>query len=170
MLLSGASLAALPWLGRNTVGAAVRRPSFSSNPFQLGVASGDPASDGVVLWTRLATDPLNGGGMLPENYSVKWEVASDDGFQKIVQSGTELATPQMGHSVHVELSGLKPDSWYWYRFQVGDAVSRTGKTRTMPDQQADACKIAVRLCFLPALRKRVLHRLRPYGMCSDSRS
>lgn len=123
----------LPWLGRFAEGTVIRSASFAQNPFQLGVASGDPTSDGVVLWTRLATDPLNGGGMLPEIYEVKWEVATDEGFQQIVQSGAELATPQLGHSVHVELSGLKPDSWYWYRFHAGDAVSRIGKTRTMPD-------------------------------------
>jgi alkaline phosphatase D len=132
LLLSGASLAVLPWLGRFALGAVIRRPVFEQDPFQMGVASGDPTSDGVVLWTRLATDPLNGGGMKPESYEVKWEVATDEGFQQIVQSGTELATPQLGHSVHVELSGLKADTWYWYRFHAGDAVSRIGKTRTMP--------------------------------------
>ena len=132
LLLSGASLAALPWLGRFVEGSVIRRPVFAQDPFQLGVASGDPTSDGVVLWTRLAIDPLNGGGMKPESYEVKWEVAADEGFQQIVQSGTELATPQLGHSVHVELSRLKPDAWYWYRFHAGDAVSRIGKTRTMP--------------------------------------
>ena len=132
LLLSGASLAALPWLGRFVEGSVICRPSFSQNPFQLGVASGDPTSDGVVLWTRIAIDPLNGGGMAPESYEVKWEVAIDEGFRQIVQSGTELATPQLGHSIHVELSGLKPETWYWYRFHAGDAVSRIGKTRTMP--------------------------------------
>jgi alkaline phosphatase D len=132
LLLSGASFAILPWLGRIADGAVVCQPAFAKDPFQLGVASGDPSSDGVVLWTRLATDPLNGGGMLPVTYEVTWEVATDEGFQQIVRSGTELATPQLGHSVHVELSGLKSDCWYWYRFQAGDAISRTGKTRTMP--------------------------------------
>ena len=132
LLLSGASLAVLPWLGRFAQGAVIRRPVFAQDPFQLGVASGDPTSDGVVLWTRLAIDPLNGGGMSPESYEVNWEVATDEGFQQITQSGTELATPQLGHSIHVELSGLKPDTWYWYRFHAGDAVSRIGKTRTMP--------------------------------------
>jgi|GEM_PF-6773329 len=99
LLLSGASLAVLPWLGRIAEGAVIRRPSLEEDPFQLGVASGDPTSDGVVLWTRRATDPLNGGGMLPENYEVKWEVSSDDGFQQIVQSGTELALPKNGGTI-----------------------------------------------------------------------
>jgi len=132
MILSGASLAVLPWLGKTAEGMVLRRPVFQADPFQLGVASGDPASDGVVLWTRLATDPLNGGGMPPEAIEVRWEVAADDSFRTIVQSGVEIATPQLGHSVHVELTGLKPDTWYWYRFHAGDAVSRIGRTRTMP--------------------------------------
>jgi alkaline phosphatase D len=148
LLLSGASLAVLPWLGRFAQGSVIRRPAFAQNPFQLGVASGDPTSDGVVLWTRLATDPLNGGGMAPESYEVKWEVAADEGFRQIVQSGTELATPQLGHSIHVELSGLKPDTWYWYRFHAGDAVSRIGKTRTMPsmDVMPEKLKFAFASC------------------------
>ncbi len=148
LLLSGASFAVLPWLGRVTEGAVVRQTTFSQNPFPLGVASGDPSSDGVVLWTRLAIDPLNGGGMPPVTFEVKWEVAEDEGFQKIVQKGTELATPQLGHSVHVELSGLKADTWYWYRFHAGDAVSRTGKTRTMPahDAMPEQLKFAFASC------------------------
>lgn len=145
LLLSGASLAVLPWLGRHAEGVLTRRESFSADPFQLGVASGDPSSDGVVLWTRLAPDPLNGGGMPRAAYPVGWEVATDETFKNIVQSGTEPATPHLGHSVHVELSGLKPDSWYWYRFHCGDAVSPVGRTRTMP--AADAVPDRLRFAF-----------------------
>ncbi len=134
LILSGASLAMLPWLGVVN-GAVIRRGSFAQDPFQLGVASGDPSSDGVVLWTRLAQEPLNGGGMQPVTYEVQWELAADEGFQKIVQKGIALATPQLGHSVHVELQGLPSDSWFWYRFRIGDATSRTGRTRTMPSDQ-----------------------------------
>ena len=46
--------------------------------------------------------------------------------------GTTVATPQLGHSVHVELGGLDPDRWYWYRFRAGDATSPIGRARTMP--------------------------------------
>jgi alkaline phosphatase D len=145
MILSGASLAVLPWLGKTVEGMVLRRPVFQADPFQLGVASGDPTSDSVVLWTRLAIDPLNGGGMPSEAIEVRWEVAADDSFQTIVQSGVELATPQLGHSVHVELAGLKPDSWYWYRFHAGDAISRVGRTRTMP--AADVMPERLRFAF-----------------------
>lgn len=131
-LLSGASLAMLPWLGSIATGAVQRKPSFSHNPFPLGVASGDPTPDGVVLWTRLAPQPLAGGGLPPETYEVTWEVAEDDGLKRIVRQGKALATPQLGHSVHVELEGLKPDRWYWYRFSIADAQSPIARTRTTP--------------------------------------
>lgn len=131
-ILSGATLAALPWLGTIAAGAVSSRPRFAANPFQLGVASGDPTSDGVVLWTRLALDPLEGGGLPPEAFEVAWEVASDESMRSVVQRGTALATPQLAHSVHVEVAGLESDRWYWYRFTAGDAQSVVGRTRTTP--------------------------------------
>lgn len=148
VILSGASLAALPWLGRTVEGRVSSRLSFGNDPFQLGVASGDPTSDGVVLWTRLAPDPLNGGGMPPVSVDVKWEISEDEGFQTVVRSGSEIATPQLGHSVHVELTGLKPDRWYWYRFHAGDATSRVGRARTMPavDVLSDRLRFAFASC------------------------
>ena len=109
------------------------RPRFAANPFALGVGSGDPAPDGVVLWSRLAPDPLNGGGMTPEAVSVRWEVASDEGMRTIVKRGTTMARPDLGHSIHVEVDGLRPGAWYWYRFNVGDEASPVGRTRTAPD-------------------------------------
>jgi alkaline phosphatase D len=106
--------------------------SFAADPFSLGVASGDPLPDGVLLWTRLAPDPLNGGGMPPTNVTVRWELATDDRMQKIVARGSATARPESGHSVHVEVSGLNPTSWYWYRFTVDAGSSPVGRTRTAP--------------------------------------
>ena len=108
------------------------RPRFSSYPFTLGIASGDPVSDGVVLWTRLAPDPIRGGGMPTENFEVHWEVASDERMSRVVQKGTATAGPELGHSVHVQVEGLEPDRWYWYQFKVGGEYSPVGKTRTTP--------------------------------------
>uniref|UniRef100_UPI002633A8E1 alkaline phosphatase D family protein n=1 Tax=uncultured Gimesia sp. TaxID=1678688 RepID=UPI002633A8E1 len=127
----GAALSSLPFL--TPVAWADRSPVFKKDPFTLGVASGDPDSSSVILWTRLAPEPLEpNGGMGPQAVEVRWEVADDEGFQKPVASGTAQATPQLGHTVHVEVPGLQPDRWYWYRFQAGDAVSPVGRTRTMP--------------------------------------
>src|SRR5688572_13311887 len=107
------------------------RASVQDNPFSLGVASGDPTSTGVVLWTRLAPRPLEpAGGLPPEPIDVQWELAGDETMRDVIRSGTAVATPQLGHSVHAEVEGLEPDRWYWYRFRAGDAESPVGRTRT----------------------------------------
>lgn len=103
-----------------------------SYPFTLGVASGDPLPDGVVLWTRLAPEPLAGGGMTAERVTVRWEVAGDDAFRGIVRSGSTVATPELAHSIHADVRGLEPDRPYWYRFMAGDDVSPVGRTHTAP--------------------------------------
>jgi alkaline phosphatase D len=82
-------------------------PRFPSSPFTLGVASGDPTPDGAVLWTRLAIDPVHGGGMPAVPIDVRWEVASDDRLMNIVQQGRTSALPEWAHSVHVEVEGLQ---------------------------------------------------------------
>jgi alkaline phosphatase D len=125
------SIATVP-LTRNHVWANPR-PRFQQDPFTLGVASGDPDSRSVVLWTRLVTQPLEPeGGMPREAIDVHWEVAHDDTFQQLIASGVSVASPELGHSVHVEVNHLEPDRWYWYRFRAGEAVSALGRTRTMP--------------------------------------
>jgi alkaline phosphatase D len=148
-LAYGAALASVPWLGERAEGARVRRASFASDPFTLGVASGDPSSSGVVLWTRLAPKPLEpGGGMPAEIFEVQYEIADDEAMKHVVKRGTAVSTPQLGHSVHVEAEGLKPDRWYWYRFKAGDAESKVARTRTLPDRDAkpDSLKFAFASC------------------------
>src|SRR5262245_46208949 len=103
-----------------------------SYPFSLGVASGDPAPDGFVLWTRLAPDPLHGGGRPPSKVKVRWEVATDDGFRQVVARGDALAAPELAHSVHVEVGGLAAGRDYFYRFTGGGEQSPTGRARTAP--------------------------------------
>jgi len=128
----GAALASLPILANTT--QAQTRPRFDLYPFRLGVASGDPDSHSVVLWTRLAPKPLEtGGGMDPLPVEVQWELSEDESFGSIVKSGKAVAAPQLGHSVHVEVDGLKPDRWYWYRFLAGNNMSQVGRTRTLPE-------------------------------------
>jgi alkaline phosphatase D len=105
---------------------------FSGYPFTLGVASGCPQPDSVVLWTRLAPEPLTGGGMEPGRVEVHWEIAHDEHFHATVQKGSAWTAQELGHSVHVEVYGLEPARWYWYRFLVRDEVSPVGRTRTAP--------------------------------------
>ena len=93
-------------------------PKFAKDPFTLGVASGDPTASGIVLWTRLAPDPFNGGGMESAAVEVEWRVAEDEKLSKGLKKGKAVATPTLGHSVHVEVEGLRADRWYWYQFKA----------------------------------------------------
>src|SRR5687768_10509826 len=107
-LLKIAGTAGLAAIARPIVSAqTASRIIFRTYPFTLGVASGDPAPDGIVLWTRLAPEPLDGGGMPMTNVAVQWEISADSRFTQVAQRGTELARPELGHSVHVEVSGLE---------------------------------------------------------------
>ena len=79
---------------------------------------------------------------------VRWEVADDDKFARIVQSGQSLALPGLAYSVHAEVQGLPPDSWYFYRFMLGDAISPIGRTRTFPapDANVGSMRVAYASC------------------------
>jgi alkaline phosphatase D len=119
--------------------AAPRQPAprFPQSPFTLGVASGDPLDDGVVIWTRLALDPQAArGGMTPEAVRVVWEVAEDDRFATMVARGNVEAQPARAHAIHVDVDGLRPARPYWYRFRVGSWESPVGRTRTAPAEGA----------------------------------
>ncbi|SDU84373.1 alkaline phosphatase D family protein [Jiangella alkaliphila] len=123
-------------------------PLFRDNPFTLGVASGDPLPDGVVLWTRLAPEPLaadGSGGMGPRAVPVQWQLARDPQFRQVERTGTVRATPELAHSVHAEVGGLEPGRDYWYRFRAGRELSPVGRTRTAP--AADATPDQVRFAY-----------------------
>lgn len=121
------------------------RPRFAAYPFTLGVASGDPTPGGFVLWTRLAPDPLRGGGMPTAPMEVEYTIAEDEAMSRVVQRGTEVAAPELAHSVHVEVDSLAPDRWYWYQFRAGGEHSPVGRTRTTP--AADALNQRFRFGF-----------------------
>ncbi|MEJ7931269.1 alkaline phosphatase D family protein [Ramlibacter sp. AN1015] len=127
LLRLAAAAAASTWLPRGW--GRERRWRF--DPFALGVASGAPAADSVVLWTRLVAPgwfETIGDDPVP----VRWEVAHDEAFARVVRRGETLAMPALAHSVHAEVAGLEPDRWYFYRFISGDSISPTGRTRTLP--------------------------------------
>lgn len=136
-LAGGISLWSLTAPAEPTTFRPWRQARFNSYPFTLGVASGEPSPHGMVLWTRLAPDPLNGGGMPPEAVQVEWRVATDETMSQEVQHGTAIASPALGHSVHVETTGLQPAHWYWYQFRVGSELSPVGRTRTAPASRDD---------------------------------
>ncbi|GAA4116966.1 alkaline phosphatase PhoD [Knoellia locipacati] len=116
---------------RPTAAAVIPR----SDPFTLGVASGDPESDGFVIWTRLALDPLAAdglGGMPSSRFQLNWQVATDERFANVVKAGSVTADPAWAHSAHVEVRGLRPAREYWYRFRLGPHLSRSGRALTTP--------------------------------------
>ena len=138
----GASAIAQPIVGTRVLAA----PTFNAYPFPLGVASGDPLPDGVLLWTRLAPEPLNGGGMPMTPVEVQWEVARDRQFRSIVQKGVEVARPELAHSVHVEAKGLEPGHEYFYRFRAGTEISQVGRTKTAPAAGTDVDQLRFGVC------------------------
>ncbi|PWJ09050.1 alkaline phosphatase [Streptomyces sp. NWU49] len=138
----GAAAAGQLWLPATA--RAVEKP-LPDGVFSLGVASGDPLADGIVLWTRLAPDPLNGGGMPDRTVPVEWQLATDAGFKGIVRRGTARARPAYGHSVHVDVRGLRPGTTYWFRFRAGGQLSPVGRTRTAPAPHSAGGRLRVAL-------------------------
>jgi len=128
-------IAGLLGVSRALPARAQPQPRFEEYPFALGVASGYPRPDGMVLWTRLSGRP--GPAAIP----VRWEIASDEAMRSIVATGTAEAQPAWAHSVHVEARGLAPDRWYWYRFLAGGAASPVGRTRTAPAEGANPARL-----------------------------
>ena len=123
--------------GAGATGLAVAagwRSSAAAGPlptglFSLGVASGDPLPDSVILWTRLA--PL-GLTMPSRAVPVHWQVAADPSFARIVRRGTEVSRAELAHSVHVDVRGLEAGREYFYRFKAGQELSSVGRTKTAP--------------------------------------
>src|SRR6476469_5358098 len=132
-LLGGAALAGLTVIDLATAPASY--PRDLDGLFSLGVASGDPAPDGVVLWTRLAREPLSPdglGGMPWRRIPVSWEVAADPAMRRVVRRGTAVADPRDAHAEHVEVHGLRPVAVLFYRARLGKSLSPVDRTVTAP--------------------------------------
>ncbi|MEU2562034.1 alkaline phosphatase D family protein [Streptomyces longispororuber] len=119
---------------------------YDRAPFTLGVASGDPQPHSVVLWTRLAPEPLAAEQDLPEVVEVAWVVAKDAGLRRVVARGTAPASATLGHSVHVPVDGLAPGRTYWYAFKALGRTSRVGRTRTAPRGRVGKVTFAAANC------------------------
>ncbi|MBK8324393.1 MAG: alkaline phosphatase D family protein [Betaproteobacteria bacterium] len=138
------ALAAAGFLApRSPAALAARR--FKAPPFSLGIASGSPTAEGIVLWTRLAPEPLGDGGLGDESIEVRWEIAHDEKFARLARSGTARAEPGRAHALHVEVAGLEPAREYFYRFRAGGEASPIGRTRTAPSAGADIAGLRIAL-------------------------
>jgi alkaline phosphatase D len=140
---SAIALALAPWF--SAVAAATDQPrSWQTNPFALGVASGRPRADSVVLWTRLLfSDADRAAGT--EALRVQVEVFADAALKRRVQKLEVLTHEARAHSVHVHVQRLQPSTDYWYRFTQGDAQSMVGHTRTAPAPNAEVRELRVAL-------------------------
>ncbi|MEN3040432.1 MAG: alkaline phosphatase D family protein [Bacteroidia bacterium] len=131
------------------IGLALSQPTHpnrafvrtSQAPFLHGVASGDPLTDRVILWTRV-TPPQNWTGSI----SGQWEVAQDPQFQQIVTSGNFTTDAERDYTVKVDATGLQPGRWYYYRFKAFNTTSPVGRTRTLPSGNVNRLRIAVVSC------------------------
>ena len=132
--LLGTAAAAAPAFLRHARAADTER-------FALGIASGHPRPDGMVLWTRLT------GPGLPARVPVQWEVAEDEAFSRVVARGIDEATAEWAHSVHAEPTGLAAGRPWWYRFTALGQRSPAGRTRTAPAADAAATlRFAIASC------------------------
>lgn len=108
-------------------------------PFYHGVASGDPLSDAVIIWTRItlnSTDPVN----------VNWRMATDTLFTDVVANGTAVTDSSSDWTVKVDVTGLSEDSWYYYDFEHNGVHSLIGRTRTAPTGGVDHLRFGVVSC------------------------
>ena len=130
-LAAGGSIVVAPAFIQSAMG-----DGGASSLFPLGVASGDPDHDSVVLWTRLADDPLAGGGLGDADIPLLWEVATDPGMRHVVRRGHTVARARDGQAVRVVARGLPAGEWLYYRFTARGKykghMSRIGRTRTFP--------------------------------------
>lgn len=114
--------------------------SAAHQPFQHGVASGDPLADRVILWTRVS--PQNP----KEQVKVHWIVATDPALTQVVRSGKFQTTPARDYTVKVDVTGLQPATTYYYQFTFNDKLSPVGRTRTLPLGGTEHLRLAVASC------------------------
>ncbi|GAA4100462.1 alkaline phosphatase D family protein [Zhongshania borealis] len=113
--------------------------SQAQSPFQHGVASGDPLQNALIIWTRLSIE-----GSLP--CDVSWEVAESPLFSSIVAQGVFTTDSSRDHTVKIDVTGLSPETSYYYRFSALDFVSQIGRGRTLPQGTVDHLRLAVVSC------------------------
>lgn len=107
--------------------------------FTHGVASGDPLSKQVILWTRFVPEQVTSA-------EVRWQVATDAAFSQVVTDGRAIISAQSDYTLKVDAAGLQPNTQYYYRFRVGDIMSPVGMTKTLPEAAVQQVKLAVFSC------------------------
>ncbi|MFN4081477.1 MAG: alkaline phosphatase D family protein [Saprospiraceae bacterium] len=111
----------------------------ASKPFYHGVASGDPTSGSVIIWTKVTPDR-------PDEIEVQWEMSMDSLFTKVFKKGGVQTGLDQNWTVHVDVTGLQPATYYYYRFIYAGQKSRVGRTRTAPTGQVERLRLAMVSC------------------------
>jgi len=112
-------------------------------PFYHGVASGDPLSNRVIIWTRITPDsPTQPGELLTLN----WRVSTDVAMNNIVATGTTNTSSLRDYTVKVDVTGLNPKTCYFYDFSYGGVNSLIGRMKTAPETAADSVRFAIVSC------------------------
>lgn len=109
-------------------------------PFYHGVASGDPLSDRVIIWTRITPDTTT------QTITTNWQMATDTGMQNIVKSGTATTDSTKDFTVKVDVTGLSPATTYYYSFTSNGITSTIGRARTAPTGVTNHLRFAVVSC------------------------
>jgi alkaline phosphatase D len=107
--------------------------------FNHGIASGDPLTDAIILWTRVT--PSTEGEI-----TVSWEIATDQAFTQLVSTGNTTTSSARDYTVKVDAIGLAANTTYYYRFISNGTTSSIGTTKTLPDGSPDSVKLAVLSC------------------------
>ncbi len=110
-------------------------------PFYHGVASGDPLSNAVILWTRFTDDTLS-----IDSVEINWRIATDTSMVNVINSGNGFAHVENDWTFKVDASGLSPDTWYYYDFEAFNYHSIRGRTKTAPLGDNDSARFAVVSC------------------------
>lgn len=110
-------------------------------PFYHGVASGDPMSDKVIVWTRVTPDTISNAPIV-----VSWQMATDTGMTNIIQGGSLLTDNTIDYTVKIDVTGLNANTWYYYEFECNGKKSPRGRTRTTPSNNADSLRFAIVSC------------------------
>lgn len=118
-------------------------PELCMDPFYHGVASGDPLKDRVIIWTRVTPSDENQNPVI-----VGWKVATDTAMSNVVQAGSLITTHERDYTVKIDVTGLQPDTWYYYEFYAYGKRSVQGRTRTTPTENdlKDSLRFAVVSC------------------------
>ena len=107
-------------------------------PFYHGVASGDALQDRVIIWTRVTTTE--------PSVTVNWRMATDTAMSHVVNQGIFTTDASRDYTGKVDVSGLEPNTYYYYDFEAAGRWSPRGRTKTLPSGSLDGLRIAFMSC------------------------